>query len=70
MDEIDIDRAIERDQAVVARSVLNITKLVSSGYERETPTHCVDCDDPIPEQRRRAVPWSDRCVSCQETHEK
>ncbi|MBY6185679.1 DksA/TraR family C4-type zinc finger protein [Marinobacter hydrocarbonoclasticus] len=26
---------------------------------------CVDCDEPIPEPRRRALPGVQRCVRCQ-----
>ncbi|MBA1145926.1 DksA/TraR family C4-type zinc finger protein [Ectothiorhodospiraceae bacterium WFHF3C12] len=29
-------------------------------------THCEDCDAPIPEGRRRAVPGVRLCVACQE----
>ncbi len=32
----------------------------------ESLTHCVDCDKPIPEARRRALPGVRRCVDCQE----
>ena len=28
-------------------------------------THCQDCDEPIPEARRKAVAGVRRCVSCQ-----
>lgn len=28
-------------------------------------THCQDCEEPIPEARRKAVPGVRRCVSCQ-----
>ena len=28
-------------------------------------THCEDCEEPIPEARRKAVPGVRRCVSCQ-----
>ncbi len=34
----------------------------------ESETHCVECDDEIPE-RRRALGGVTRCVSCQEIHE-
>lgn len=27
---------------------------------------CVDCEDPIPEKRRKAQPGCDRCVDCQQ----
>lgn len=32
------------------------------GESRET---CIDCDEPIPEARRLAVPGCRRCVDCQ-----
>jgi len=32
-------------------------------------THCEECEEPIPEARRQAVPGCTRCVSCQEDHE-
>jgi phage/conjugal plasmid C-4 type zinc finger TraR family protein len=28
-------------------------------------THCEDCEAPIPERRRQAVPGVRRCVACQ-----
>ncbi len=28
-------------------------------------THCVECDDPLPEARRKAYPGCTMCVSCQ-----
>ena len=31
----------------------------------ESATHCVECDEQIPEGRRRAVPGVRTCVECQ-----
>jgi len=31
---------------------------------------CIDCDEPIPEARRRAVPGATRCISCQTEFER
>jgi phage/conjugal plasmid C-4 type zinc finger TraR family protein len=31
----------------------------------ESETHCVECGEPIPEGRRRAVPGVRTCVECQ-----
>jgi phage/conjugal plasmid C-4 type zinc finger TraR family protein len=28
-------------------------------------SHCEDCDEPIPEARRRAIPGVRRCIGCQ-----
>lgn len=30
---------------------------------------CLDCGDPIPEERIILLPWCVRCVDCQELHE-
>ena len=32
-------------------------------------THCEECDAPIPEARRKAVPGVRLCVTCQEAHD-
>lgn len=31
----------------------------------ESLTHCAECDEPIPEARRRAVPGVKLCLDCQ-----
>lgn len=31
----------------------------------ESPTHCVECGEPIPERRRQALPGVRTCVPCQ-----
>ena len=31
----------------------------------ESLTHCADCEEPIPEQRRKAVPGVTLCLDCQ-----
>ncbi|CRL11989.1 DksA/TraR family C4-type zinc finger protein [Phaeobacter italicus] len=32
----------------------------------ESRTHCADCDEPIPEPRRKAVPGVKLCIECQQ----
>lgn len=32
-------------------------------------SHCEDCGEPIPDQRRRCVPGCTRCIACQHEHE-
>ena len=32
-------------------------------------THCAECDAPIPEARRRAVPGVRLCITCQSGHD-
>jgi phage/conjugal plasmid C-4 type zinc finger TraR family protein len=33
-------------------------------------THCEECDAPIPEARRRAMPGVRLCIACQEARER
>ncbi|WP_040614852.1 DksA/TraR family C4-type zinc finger protein [Oceanicola granulosus] len=32
----------------------------------ESLTHCAECDEPIPERRRAAIPGVKLCVDCQQ----
>ncbi|MGR3743078.1 MAG: DksA/TraR family C4-type zinc finger protein [Pseudooceanicola nanhaiensis] len=32
--------------------------------EGESLTHCADCDEPIPEARRKAIPGVKLCIDC------
>ena len=32
-------------------------------------TECIDCDEPIGEKRKQAVPWAVRCIKCQTAYE-
>ena len=31
---------------------------------------CIDCCEAIPANRRAAAPWAERCISCQDDHDK
>lgn len=33
-------------------------------------THCIECEDEIPERRREAIPGVQLCVRCQEAHDR
>ncbi|MFC3061093.1 DksA/TraR family C4-type zinc finger protein [Paenirhodobacter populi] len=35
----------------------------------ESLTHCAECDEPIPEARRRAIPGVKLCIDCQNAHD-
>lgn len=52
----------EQIDADIADAVSHARRHLTSG---ESLTHCVDCDAPIPEARRKAVPGVRRCVECQ-----
>ena len=32
----------------------------------ESATHCVECEEPIPEKRRAAIPGVKLCIECQQ----
>lgn len=49
------ERDAAREQVIAARR---------QQFESESETHCVECDDEIPE-RRRALGGITRCVDCQ-----
>jgi len=62
-DEDDVYEQIEstiNDEVQRARSSLP---------EGESLTHCEECDAPIPEARRQALPGVRLCVACQEAHD-
>lgn len=71
------DRAQEQD-AMFLRHALEAQRrkagaasgLVQS-WEHTSATECQDpnCDEPIPEARRRAVPGVQTCISCQQRDE-
>lgn len=36
----------------------------------ESATHCEECEEPIPQARRRAMPGCRRCIDCQISYER
>lgn len=61
----DLDFASEHEQrrtdALVARRVR---------YAGVSRCLCIDCDEPIPEARRNAIPGVERCCPCQDLYER
>jgi phage/conjugal plasmid C-4 type zinc finger TraR family protein len=55
-----IDASIS-DAVELARSRMN---------QGESLTHCEECDEPIPEPRRKAIPGVRLCIQCQAELEK
>jgi len=53
----------EQIDATVASEVERARSRFTGG---ESLTHCEDCEEPIPEGRRRAIPGVRLCVKCQE----
>lgn len=34
--------------------------------QRPSRTHCIECEEPIPEARREAIPGVSLCIDCQQ----
>ena len=58
-----------RDGAVQEQIDASVADAVKSARENmprgESKTHCVECEEPIPEKRRQAIPGVCLCVRCQ-----
>lgn len=63
-DEIDI--AQEINETNLADALADHQRRMPSGESLE---FCIDCEEEIPEARRKAMPGCKRCISCQEEHE-
>lgn len=57
----------EQIDATVEDAVKVARKRLPSGISL---THCEECDEAIPEARRKALPGVRCCVACQTAHEK
>ena len=58
-------------QQQIDASVNDAIKLARSRLtDGESSTHCEECDEVIPEARRKAIPGVKLCVSCQADLEK
>ncbi len=56
----------EQIDATVKDGIRRAQSQIENGPGR---THCADCGDPIPEERRAAVPGAQRCLKCQVLHD-
>lgn len=43
-----------------------LARMKRPGGDRPSRTHCVECDEPIPEARRTAIPGVSLCIDCQQ----
>ncbi|EGT3581537.1 TPA: TraR/DksA family transcriptional regulator [Klebsiella oxytoca] len=60
-----IDQANELAQRRLELTIQNMR----INHNAVSATHCRDCGEKIPEQRREAVPGCQRCADCQEEEE-
>ena len=54
-----IDRANDEAQRWLERQI------AKNHHAATDDTECIDCDEPIGEKRKQAVPWAVRCIKCQ-----
>ncbi|WP_204114921.1 DksA/TraR family C4-type zinc finger protein [Shimia biformata] len=60
-----------RDGAVSEQIEASIEDELARMKARKSPTgdsltHCAECDEPIPEARRQAIPGVKLCIDCQQ----
>lgn len=60
------DRAQASSEETLRR-VLNVQRRCE---QKEHTGDCIDCGEAIPEARRKALPFAQRCIECQEINEK
>lgn len=63
-----IDRASRTAARMLAVQLAN--QVGKGRYQGESRHQCEECDDPIPEERRRHVPGVRKCVPCQSRAER
>lgn len=72
----DIDRASDREAWFRERALIEQQQRAgfaeAADWDRRSAKWCVEpaCGDRIPDERRRLLPGVQRCVTCQERHEK
>lgn len=65
----------EGDRAKAAAEIIHSDALadhqhrMAAGNSRPALTECQDCEEPIPEDRRKAAPNCIRCIDCQTNFE-
>lgn len=60
------DLAQEYTELERTNALLAVKKIVTGKGRKK----CIDCGEPIPAMRRKIIPWSLRCVECQEIFER
>jgi phage/conjugal plasmid C-4 type zinc finger TraR family protein len=61
----DVDLAQEINEGHIQRA-LALRLLPGTGQVKQpSRTECIDCEEPIPDGRRAAVPGCMRCIDCQ-----
>ncbi len=62
----DVDLIVKQEERREARA----NKQRLSANLKPSASHCIDCDEPIPQPRRVAVPGVELCIACQTISER
>ncbi|MBO9453648.1 DksA/TraR family C4-type zinc finger protein [Paracoccus sp. R12_1] len=59
------DAVNEQIEVSTAEAIARARQRAARNAQVASAEHCAECDDPIPEARRRAIPGVQLCVACQ-----
>lgn len=59
------DAVNDQIEVSTQEAIARMRQRLAAGDPGESARHCVECDEPIPEARRLAVPGVQLCVGCQ-----
>lgn len=43
-----------------------LARMKRAAHDRPSRSHCIECEEPIPEARRSAIPGVTLCIDCQQ----
>lgn len=64
------NRALDLANSLAERERDAGIEAASKALQGNGITHCIDCQKPIPQRRREAIPSATRCFECQQIAEK
>lgn len=64
------DGAVNEQIEVSTREAIERARLRAAHGPRESRETCADCDEPIPQARRDAIPGVQLCIECQQANDK
>lgn len=64
------ERMIEAVEAAVQRETDDEIARIRAELAEEGENVCIDCNEPIGAARKAALPSAERCIDCQELHER
>lgn len=66
----DANHAQKREELARATALAVVQRQIAADLSEAGCEDCIDCGDPIPEDRRKAMPSATRCIGCQEIEDR